>query len=102
VTIDPTSILIALFSAGGVAFLTACYRAFRDWREGTWKRRDSAVADLEKWRRDADDAREWEALQHQWWRGRAGRLEYVILTNLGQDALPEKEPYPTRPVSEHE
>jgi hypothetical protein len=95
-TIDLLNIILG---AGGIGFVYAMAKVFTAWREGTWRRNDSAVADLEKWRRDANDEREWEALQHQWWRGWAGRLEYRITSRLGPEALPEKEPYPTRPVS---
>ncbi len=90
--------LNALLGAGGAAFLAAAYKGIKDYREGTWRRQDGAVADLEKWRRAADDAREWEAVQHQWWRGRAGTLEHVIRTSLGAEQLPPREePYPVRP-----
>ena len=92
-----TDILNLLLGAGGIAFLTAVYKGIKDYREGTWKRRDGMVADLDKWREAADDAREWEAMQHQWWRDFAGRCVYVITTKLGPDALPPKEPYPVRP-----
>jgi hypothetical protein len=94
---DTADIWNLLLGGGAVAFVTGLYKVWKDVREGTWRRQDTAIADLEKWRRDADDAREWEALQHQWWRNRAGRLEYIILTLLGPDKLPKSEPYPVRP-----
>lgn len=94
---SPSEILNLLLGAGGVAFIAAVYKVVKDWREGTWRRQDDAVADLERWRSAADDAREWEAVQHQWWRAWAGRLEYVILTRLGSSELPRREPYPTKP-----
>lgn len=93
----PSEILNLLLGAGGVAFVAACYKVVKDYREGTWRRQDTAVADLERWRAAADDAREWAELQHQWWRYRAGRLEYVIMVNLGPDYIPPPEPYPVRP-----
>jgi hypothetical protein len=96
-TIDLLNIVLG---AGGVGFVYACAKVITAWREGTWRRKDSAVADLEKWRRDADDAREWEAVQHEWWRQWAGRLEYTVTSQLGHGALPPKDPYPQRPEGE--
>lgn len=94
---ESNDLLNAFLGGGLVAFIAALYKVVEGWREGTWRRQDHAYADLEKWRKDADDAREWEALQHQWWRQRAGRLEWVILVNLGPEKVPPAEPYPTRP-----
>jgi hypothetical protein len=89
-------ILLVVFSAGGIAFLTAVTHAIKEWRDGSWTRREKAISDLERWRRDSDDAREWEAIQHQWWRTWAGRLEYVILQQLGEKALPTRPAYPEK------
>lgn len=97
-----TDLLNIVLGAGGVGFLFAVAKVVTAWREGTWKRNDTAVADLERWRADANDEREWEALQHQWWRQWAGRLEYKIVSTLGHKALPEREPYPTKPVGKKE
>lgn len=93
----PGEILNLLLGAGGMAFIASLYKVIKDFREGTWRRHDTAVADLERWRKSADNAREWAEVQHQWWRERAGRLEYVILTKLGASELPTKEPYPIHP-----
>lgn len=94
---NPTEVINIVLGAGGVAFMTLATRFFIEWREGTWKHQDTAIDDLEKWRSDADDAREWAEIQHQWWRARAGRLEWVILVKLGPDYVPKAEPYPTKP-----
>jgi hypothetical protein len=93
-------VLNIVLGAGGVGFVYACAKVFTAWREGTWRRNDSAVADLEKWRKTADDAREWEAAQHAWWRQWAGRLEYTVTSRLGFEALPPKDQYPRRPEEE--
>lgn len=90
-------VLNLVLGAGGVTFFIACAKVFTAWREGTWKRNDSAVADLERWRKDSDREREWEAAQHSWWRQWAGRLEYKITSTMGYEALPPKEPYPVKP-----
>jgi len=86
-----------ILGGGFVATIGAVYKGLKEYREGSWRRKDSAVADLERWRKQSDDAREWEAVQHQWWRSWAGRLEYKITSTLGPEALPTKEPYPTHP-----
>lgn len=91
-----SNILVAVFSVGGAAFFAAIYRAFKDHRAGSWTRREQAIADLERWRKDSDDSREWEAVQHQWWRSWAGNLEHRILVKLGPEELPTRPPYPTR------
>jgi hypothetical protein len=94
---EASEVLNIVLGAGGVAFLYAVGKVVKDYREGSWRRNDTAVADLEKWRRDADDAREWCESQHQWWRSWAGRLEWVILTRLGPNALPKRDEYPVKP-----
>jgi hypothetical protein len=89
--------LNVILGAGGVGIIGAGYKAVKDWRESTWQHGGSAMSDLERWRRNADESREWEAAQHQWWRDRAAELEYVLIARLGPEALPEKPPYPQRP-----
>lgn len=92
-----TDWITALVGAGAAGTVAALYRGIKDYREGSWRRSDSAVADLERWRQQSDDAREWEALQHLWWRDYAGRLVFIIITKLGAEELPVKEPYPEHP-----
>ena len=96
-----SDLLNALLGAGGLGFVAAVYKGIKDYREGTWRRRDGAVADLEKWRKSADAARrradedrDWEALQGQYWFARSGDLERVIRVHLGPEHLPTKEPFP--------
>ena len=98
-------LLNALLGAGGVGFVAAAYKWIKDYREGTWRRHDGAVADLEKWRksaddarRSADDARSWEAAQGHYWYNRASDLERIIRVNLGADHLPPEEPFPVQPT----
>src|SRR5512143_1923084 len=93
-----TQWLDVILTAGTAAVITASYQAIKNWRESSWKHSNSAVNDLEHWRRDADDAREWEAAQHLWWQERAAELEYIITSKCGPDLLPPKRPYPERPV----
>lgn len=95
---DSSQWINVLFGAGAAGTIGALYKGIKEFREGSWRRKDSAVADLERWRRQADDAREWEALQHQWWRDYAGRLVFVITSVLGPEKLPKKPPYPKHPA----
>jgi len=95
--------LVNLLLGGGlVGTIAALYKGLESFRQGSWNRKDSAVADLERWRRQADDVREWESLQHQWWRDYAGRLVFIIVSKLGHEYLPPKEPYPQHPATEGE
>lgn len=97
-TANTGSQLLNFFLGGGlVAAIAAAFKGIQALKAGSHSKEREAIQDLEKWRSDSDDAREWEAAQHQWWRDWAGRLAYVILTHLGQGAMPEKEPYPERP-----
>lgn len=100
-----SDLLNALLGAGGVGFIAALWKGVKDYREGTWRRRDGAVADLENWRKSADaarklsdDERDWEAIQGRYWFLRAGDLERVIRVDLGVDHLPVAEPFPARPA----
>ena len=102
-TAQTTDLINAILGAGGVGFLTMAYKGIKQYREGTWRRHDGAVADLEKWRKSADDARkhsdddrEWEAVQGRYWFQYSGDLEHVIRVDLGADHLPVKKPFPVR------
>ena len=43
---------------------------------------------------------EWAEIQLDWWRGWAGRLEYVVRSQLAPEQMPRREPYPIRPPEE--
>ena len=95
-TVVTSDLLNALLGAGGVGFMAALYRGVKDYREGTWRHRDGAVADLEKWRKSSDEARQWEQIQGEYWHNWAADLEYIVRTKLGEGALPVKDPFPIR------
>lgn len=78
---QPTDFLQLLLGAGGVAFLTAVFKAFKEWREGSWRRRDAAVADLERWRDDNDNRRRTAEDERDGWRAYAGDLEHLLRVN---------------------
>jgi len=85
-----------LLGAGGAGFLAAAYKGIKDFREGSWRRQDGAVADLEKWRHTSDEAREWETTMGEYWRSRAGDFEHVIRTGMGPEFVPPAPPLPVR------
>lgn len=76
-----TNALQLLLGAGGLAFMSALWKATREWREGSWKRRDSAVADLERWRDDNDRKRREAEEREDWWRAYAGDCENLLRIN---------------------
>jgi len=99
------TVVTALLSGGGVAAIVAGAKAVREFRQGSRKFATDAVADLERWRRDSDDAREaetaraeWEALMGRYWRNWSGTLEHAIRAGTGVD-LPVQPPLPSRQVT---
>lgn len=89
-----------LLGAGGLAFLAAIGGAVKWIAEGASRREDKVETQVKNWQRDTVDRATWEAKQHDWWRDYAGRLEYVVTSRLGEEALPQKRPYPKRPRRE--
>lgn len=83
--------------AGGLAFLGAIGAAVKWVASGVSRREDKVETQTRRWQRETVDRATWEAKQHDYWRERAGRAEHVIITRLGEDALPEARPYPRRP-----
>jgi hypothetical protein len=86
-----------LLGAGGLAFFAAVGGAIKWIYDGVSRREDKVETQTRRWQRDTVDRATWEAKQHDYWRDRAGRAEYVIMTRLGEDALPDAKPYPRRP-----
>lgn len=84
-TID--TVLPLILGAGGAGFLAALTQAVAAWRAGTDTREARAVANLERWRDEADQrATRLQAeldAQHRrldTWRAWAGSLEYALNT----------------------
>lgn len=90
-----SDVLIALLGAGGAGSLAILAKGIKEWRAGSWIRQDKAVNNLHEWFDEVDNEREWQALQHSWWRDWGSRLEYE-LTSRGLP-LPKKERYPSKP-----
>lgn len=92
--------LNVLFGAGGVAFVGLLVKATKEWREGSWKRRDETI---EGWRKrvlEYETERQYESRQRQWWQEYAGKAVFVIRTHLGEEKVPTMREYPERPTPE--
>ena len=89
-------ILNLILGGGAVTTIGALVKGVQAIKAGSRTNVRDAIGDLEKWREDSDDVREWEAAQHQWWRDWAWKLSYALTTRNGPESLPLKEPYPTR------
>ena len=87
---------------GGAVVIGAVFTGVKAIMAGSRTNVREAISDLEKWRHDSDDAREWEAIQHLWWRDWAGKLAYALTTRAGAEALPSKEPYPIKMDKAHQ
>jgi len=90
----PIELLTVLLTGGLGAMVLAGVQAWRTIREGAKADDKDAYLDLESKRvsekRRADRAEQ----ERDHWRTWAGTLEYVILTNLGPEALPPRQPLP--------
>lgn len=86
-----------ILGGGGMLFLGALGGAVKWIADGASRREDKVERQVKDWQRDTVNRATWEAKQHDWWRDWAGRLEYIVTTRLGEDALPDKRPYPKRP-----
>lgn len=91
-----------LLGGGIVVFIGAIGGAVKWMADGASRREDKAETQIKNWQRDTVDRATWEAKQHDWWRDWAGRCEYVITSRLGAEALPDKRPYPKRPIRKDE
>jgi len=96
-----TGILVAVFSVGGAAVLTAVFKGINGWRAGAARTEARAIQNLERYRDDAD----WRAAvaEHResfksdladYWRARAGNAEHVIRVQLSESSVPAHPPIP--------
>lgn len=96
-----TGIVIAVFSVGGAAVVTALFKGINGWRAGAARTEARAIQNLEKYRDDADwradvadHRRAYAEDTSDYWRARAGNAEHKIRTALGEDAIPPTGPVP--------
>ena len=96
-------VLPIILGAGGAGFIAAVVQALSSWRNGVEQREGRAVANLERWRVEADDRADrrqalletqYEAVRY--WRSWAGHLEY-LLEAAGQPVPERPTPYPPAP-----
>lgn len=99
-----TAVLLAIFSVGGAAALTALFRGTDLWRSGTQRTEARAIQNLERYRKAADRRaaiaeRRSSYLQDlvDFWRGRSADLTYLIRTNWGEEHVPTLGPIPEAP-----
>lgn len=95
------AVLIAVFSVGGAAAITALGKGINGWKAGAARTEARAIQNLEKYRDEADWRAAVEthraAYNHdlaEYWRDRAGNAEYKIRTTWGAAELPPVAPVP--------
>lgn len=95
---DVKDVLPFVFGAGGVAFLTALFKWINEWRDSAEFREGKAIANLERWRNEADaralkalnDA-EWEREMGLYWAVVAGTYRFALLSNgIQSPEIPDK------------
>lgn len=80
---EPETILTVVLGAGGAGFVTAVVSGIRALQRGVAGRTREGIADLARWRDEANDAREKAERSRDAWRAYAARLEYAILSTGG-------------------
>lgn len=95
------AVLVAVFSVGGAAVITALSKGINGWRAGAARTEARAIQNLEKYRDEADwraEVAEHRAAYRQevaeYWRARAGNAEHKIRTTWGESEIPPHGPEP--------
>src|SRR5690606_38401896 len=81
--IDVETLLTLLLGAGGAGFLSALFSGIRSLQRGVAGRTREGIADLARWRDEANDARERAERSRDARRMYAAQLEYQILSSGG-------------------
>lgn len=96
-----TAALIAIFSVGGAASISALWKGINGWRAGVSRKEARAIQNLEKYRDEADWRAEVEAHRGayrqdvaEYWRNRCGDAEHKIRTTWGASEIPPHAPEP--------
>lgn len=95
-----TDVVNTILGAGGLAFLLALGQGVRWLLDRASAREDKVEKQNDRWQREMYRRLTFEAKQHDWWRNYGGQCESVIIRQLGEDALPNKRPYPKEPDDE--
>lgn len=77
------TLLTLLLGAGGAGFISAVVSGVRALHRGVAGRTREGIADLARWRDEANDARERAERSRDAWRAYAAHLEYQILSTGG-------------------
>lgn len=98
---EVSGVIIALLSVGGATFLATLFKGVQQWRNGAQASEARAIVNLERYRDEADARAEREANRADrnqelidFWRTRAGDLEFIVSRELGKDAVPPLPPLP--------
>lgn len=94
---------LALPLFGGLAGLI--YAVAKAWtliRSGTRTQERDAVRERTQWNRSLVRRAQWAEIQLDWWRARAGDLEYVIRRWLGEEHIPPARRYPAQPEGDED
>ena len=81
---DAQTILTVLLGAGGTGALTALFAGMRALQRGVSGKTREGIADLARWRDEANEARERAERARDAWRAYAGTLEYQLLSTGGK------------------
>jgi hypothetical protein len=91
-----TAVLIAIFSVGGAGALTVIIKGLDNWRSGASAKEARAIQNLERYREEALQERDFEHTLKEYWRDRAGNAEFKIRNEWGSEHLPEIAPIPKK------
>lgn len=82
-----STLIVALLGAGGATFIWTVVKSYLAVRDSAEVREDKAIANLEKWRDDADTRARNCMVERDYWRARAGSLEHIVRSH-GIDCPP--------------
>lgn len=94
---DLNQLLTLALGGGLVATITALFNGIKSLREGSRSRERDTIRDLVEQRKEAWQDRDEAIDQRDYWRNRAGLLEY--LCNSNGVAVPSLPPMPTKEIS---
>lgn len=103
----PQQVVVLILSAGGATAIFTIVKSVIAWRNSVDTREATGIANLERWRMQADRRADRNAalLDHEkevsaHWRSRAGLLEYTL--NVNGIPIPPAPPLPKKPVFSEE
>ena len=90
--------LSLLLGAGGAGAITAALSGIKMLKEQASKRTERAIEQMEKWKNDAVLDAEWYQDLADYWRSRAGDVEYAARSATALPVIiPDPKPMPVRP-----